>query len=188
MTRLRKTDPNAFLSPAKSPEAFAADVAELRRVLEYDSGTGQFKWRARISLRVRVGGIAGEPRHNGYLVITVFGSRIPAHRLAWIYVYGAHPVNDIDHIDGDRVNNAIGNLRDVTRQLNLQNLKAAQSNSSTGFLGVSPHRRRADGTTKFVARIGHARQKKYIGVFDTPEAAHAAYLTAKRRLHEGCTL
>lgn len=188
MTRLRKCDPCAFLSPAKSAEAFAADVEELRRVLAYAPESGLFTWRVRISLRVKVGAIAGEKRRNGYVSLGVFGTRIPAHRLAWIFVYGVHPENDIDHINGMRSDNAIANLRDVTRQVNLQNVKVAQANNLTGFLGVSKHRQRGDGTTKFVARIGHDYKKKHIGVFDTPEAAHAAYLAAKRRLHDGCTL
>ena len=92
------------------------------------------------------------------------------------------PAVRVDHIDGNRANNAIANLRDVTRSVNHQNLRRARSDSAHGFLGVSPF------FGKWKARITVNRVFQHLGVFDTPEEAHAAYLEAKRRLHVGCTI
>lgn len=184
MTRLRKTDPNAFLSPAKSPEAFAADVAELRRLLNYEPETGVFTWACQLSCRGKIGAVAGAIDGNGYRMIGVRGRKLHAHRLAWLYVHGKWPEADIDHIDGVRSANRIANLRAVPRSINAQNLKRSMRNSTTGFLGVTTDSR--DGM--FVAKIGLDGKRHYLGRYETAPEAHAAYLRAKRRLHEGCTL
>jgi hypothetical protein len=90
----------------------------------------------------------------------------------------------IDHRDTCRTNNRLANLRDATRSVNAQNLRAARSNnSSCGLLGVTWNRGR---WTAQISPPGGPRT--YIGRFDTAEQAHAAYLDAKRRLHAGCTL
>lgn len=102
-----------------------------------------------------------------------------AHRLAWLYMTGEWPRQEIDHIDGDRANNKWLNLRDVDHATNMQNRRVAQSNNVGGFLGVS---RRAESI--HIAYVG----TKYIGSFRTPEEAHAAYVQRKRAAHDGCTI
>lgn len=156
----------------------------LREVLAYDPQTGAFVWlqKATKFSNVKVGDAAGSRDGGGYLRIRVGGRKYKAHRLAWLHFYGAWPAENIDHIDGNGENNAIANLRDVTQSLNAQNIRGARADGSTGLLGVS-----ACGSG-FRAKIQVGNQGRWLGTFDTPEEAHAAYITAKRQLHAGCTI
>lgn len=90
---------------------------------------------------------------------------------------------NIDHINGDHSDDRWENLRDVSQQMNVQNIKKAKTGSATGLLGV--HRSREGN---FVAQIKHLGKTKNLGTHQTPEDAHAAYLDAKRQLHPGNTL
>jgi hypothetical protein len=158
------------------PKALTADA--LRSQLNYDASTGVFTWRN----GRRANEIAGHPSSYGYWLIRIGGRSIPAHRLAWLYVTGNWPQQEIDHIDSDRLNNRFVNLRDVSRTVNGQNLTKAMSSSRTGLLGAHPHRDR------FAAQIRVNGRVRHIGLFDTALAAHQAYLAAKRKLHKGCTI
>jgi len=100
---------------------------ELKNKLKYDSSNGEF-------LRLSDGEIAGY-KSNGYIRITVNSNSYPAHRLAWLYVHGKLPTNQIDHINGVRDDNRMVNLRDVTQAENTKNSKIA-SNNTSGFKGV----------------------------------------------------
>jgi len=105
-----------------------------------------------------------------------------ASRLAWLITYGKWPVNEIDHVDGNQQNNRIANLRDVPHRINMQNRKKATRHNKCGFLGVTAIGR------KWAAKITAGGKLTYIGLYPTPELAHAAYLEAKRQLHAGCTI
>ena len=153
----------------------------LRSILAYDADTGVFTRLVSVSSRAKVGDVAG-CKSNGYIVIRVFGKSRYAHRLAWLYVYGQWPAGDIDHIDGCGTNNRIANLRDVTHSTNMQNLIQATIRNTNGFLGVMRSRK------QWEARILVDGKRRYLGQFDTPELAHAAYLEAKRLHHVGCTI
>jgi hypothetical protein len=107
-----------------------------------------------------------------------------AHRVAWLYYYGAPPVADIDHVNGDRLDNRIVNLRDVPNIVNRQNLRRARVDNETGVLGVTVDRRRGG----FKARIQVRGRQLWLGHFSTVKAARRAYLSAKRALHAGCTI
>lgn len=154
--------------------------ALLRETLAYDPATGHFTWLAKTGKRAVVGRRAGWQSKDGYARICVHGEEHQAHRLAWLYVHGDWPMQDIDHINGDRADNRIANLRDVSRSVNLQNRRAA-GQTRTGVLGVS-----ANGTG-FKAEIKSDR-RMHLGTFPTTAAASAAYLAAKRQHHEGNTL
>lgn len=104
------------------------------------------------------------------------------HRLAWLYMTGAWPDEEIDHIDGNPANNAWNNLRVGNRSCNAENQKKAHVDSFTGLLGVC-----ARGN-KFTAKITVRGKKRSLGTFNTPEEAHQAYLVAKRELHSFNTL
>lgn len=158
--------------------------ARLLEVLHYDPATGAFTWLKNLAQKDRVGSIAGSLHPIGYTVVQVDGERIPAHRLAWFYVNNTWPDAQIDHINGRRADNAYANLRDVPSVVNQQNQRTARAGSSSGLLGVTWHK--ASG--KWAAQIRHNNRKRHLGVFDDPDAAHAAYVDAKRELHEGCTL
>ncbi len=97
---------------------------------------------------------------------------------------GEWPQGHIDHLDGDSLNHAWSNLRDVSNRLNGENRKKANSNNkSSGLLGVS---RVKDGRYAALIRVDGRLQR--LGVFVDPQQAHQAYLTAKRQLHAGCTI
>ena len=152
-------------------------AARAREVLDYDPDTGVFRWKVTRRGSASAGVVAGCLYSTGYWCIKVNGRRHSAHRLAWLIVHGAFPAYQIDHIDCDRANNRLANLREATNAENQQNLRRARSDSITGLLGVSTHRDR------FQSGIRVDRKTRYLGTFDTPEQAHAAYLDAKRKLH-----
>jgi len=119
---------------------------------------------------------AGYKALNGYLMVG--GEHLYAHRVIWKLVTGEDPVGlEVDHIDGDRTNNAWHNLRLATSANNGHN-RGRQSNNKSGFKGVSLH---VQG--RWVARIKANGTHQHIGLYDTPEEAHAAYLAAAERLH-----
>jgi RNase P/RNase MRP subunit p29 len=152
----------------------------LKELFDYDGG--MLIRLVRTSNRVKVGDAAGRVNSEGYRAIKIDGGMYLAHRLVWFYFTGAWPKGQIDHIDGDRLNNRIENLRDVTNGVNSQNLKRAQSNNKTGCLGVSPN------GSGFMASIFFNGKKIYLGTYEAPQLAHSAYLAAKRKHHEGCTI
>jgi len=166
------------------------ELERMREHLAYDPETGRFTWVKPTSTRNRVGARAGNRSgrfgRDGYRQIEIFGQRYYAHRLAWLYMTGREPVGVIDHIDGDRDNNAFANLRDVSVLLNMQNMKRPATTNKSGYLGVCKPRGRKDG--KFVAHIKVDGKTKFLGSFEDPESAHNAYVAAKRLLHQGCTL
>ena len=139
-----------------------------------------------VAKRVKVNSLAGTVRKQdgGRLHIAFRGKRYLAHRLAWLFVYGKWPEGVIDHLNGNSLDNRISNLRDVSNTVNSQNQRKSRSDNQAGFLGVSWHSR----TRKFLAQIQINGVKTHLGLFTTPEEAHAAYLAAKRKYHEGCTI
>jgi hypothetical protein len=159
-------------------------AGQLKSILSYCSKTGVFIRKTRSAKGVQIGDIAGGNSSNGYVYISIHGMNYPAHRLAWLYIHGEWPSNVIDHIDGNRKNNAIKNLRDVPHITNCQNIHKAKPSSKTGLIGSSW----CKVTNKFKAQIRINGTNKYIGLFGTAEEAHAAYLSVKRQLHAGCTI
>jgi hypothetical protein len=150
----------------------------LRELLDYDKETGVFRWKAR-RRGINVGATTGTHNGHGYTVIQVDKHLYMAHRLAWLWCKGEWPKADIDHMDGNRANNAISNLRDVPRSLNAQNLKRALRRNTTGLLGVT---KRKGG---WIARIHVNGEVHHLGTFQTPELAQDAYATAKKLMHPG---
>jgi hypothetical protein len=102
----------------------------------------------------------------------------------WFLLHGQWPEHDIDHIDGNRANNRPGNLRALSRAQNMQNLKVAHVDSTTRLLGVHFDARRS----KWGASITKSGRSRFLGYHASPEAAHAAYVSEKRRIHEANTL
>lgn len=107
---------------------------ELKRCLHYNPNTGIFRRKLSYNPKIRVGEIAGG-ESEGYIRIRVRGKKFMAHRLAWLYVYGYFPENQIDHIDRNRSNNKIDNLRHVSQSCNLKNI-SLKSNNTSGVTGV----------------------------------------------------
>lgn len=163
-------------------------VEQLREALHYDPQSGSFTWKPRAVVckswtrKYRGGQSAGRVTCQGYLRIRILGGEYPGHRLAWLYVFGHWPSRCIDHINGNRLDNRIANLRDVSQQANTQNHRVASLTNRSGFLGVTAHKK------KWRATITVDGRAKHIGVFETPHEAHAAYVEAKRSMHEGCSI
>ena len=150
----------------------------LRDWLDYDPGTGIFRWRKEPrSSRPLLGKIAGSRRKTGYIFIKLRGfSMIGAHRLAWIYIYG--PTiggGEIDHKDGDPSNNSIDNLRLATSRQQKQN-KRVQSNNRSGLKGAYFHA--AHKGKKWRTQIKVGETLFFLGYFHTAEEAHEAYREA----------
>ena len=159
---------------------------QLQALLHYDPETGLFTWKIKTCRKVVPGAVAGYIKPEGYTIIRINKIGYRASRLAWLYMTGQHPLNDIDHIDGNPRNNSFNNLRDVTTAGNIQNQRRAHNRNKTGagFLGVS----KLKSTKRWRARICTKGVQTLIGWFDTPEEAHQAYVEAKRRIHNTCTL
>lgn len=165
----------------------AADLTaqRLREVLEYDPASGAFTWRMRVSQRSKPGMRAGTHcKTDGYRRIQIDGAIYQEHRLAVLYVTGQWPPDEVDHRNGVRSENRWRNLRVGDKRLNMQNKRAGHAGSATGLLGVYYHSAR----DRYIATIGVGKRRVWLGTFKTPEAAHATYVEAKRRLHPGCTL
>ncbi len=153
----------------------------LRELLHYDPDTGVFRWRNPRGKAAR-NPTAGSIDSSGYVKIGIASQDHRAHRLAWLYVHSVWPDGQVDHMDGNPGNNAIGNLRDVPQAVNQQNQRGAHSDSKHGLMGVTKRK------TGWVARINIEGAHHYLGVFPSQESAHAAYLAAKRTRHAGCTI
>ena len=156
-------------------------MAALRAVIEYSPETGLFRWLhvSPSDRRKRRGWFAGNVDSRGYLQVWACGRLWLAHRLAWLLMTGALPAEQVDHIDGDRLNNVWANLRPATRTQNTQN-KRRYSNNSTGFKGVTIEPRRLSGP-RYVAQIKVNGASVYLGSYLSAEEAHAAYVAAAKQ-------
>ena len=148
-------------------------VERLRELLDYNPDTGVFRWKLATAHRTKVGEVAGTKTPDGYIRIQIDRKIYRAHRLAWFYVHGVWPNNFIDHIDRNRANNWLSNLRDVTASQNMRNCGLRRTNTS-GHKGVSywAHRK------LWAAQIRLNNKNKLLGMFDTPDAAAEAYKNA----------
>lgn len=169
----------------KKPPQLTFD--RLIETLVYTPSDGIFTCRCdRVSAHGRVmcaaGDVVGTTTSQGRLVIRIDGKDYVASRLAWFYMTGKWPEDQIDHKNLVRTDNRWENLRDVTDSINKQNKRKASTRSKTGFLGVLVDRRR------FSARIRVNGKNIHLGCFKTAPEAHAAYVQAKRNLHPGNTL
>lgn len=149
----------------------------LKEELTYDPSTGIFMW-----LKARPGRFlnrpAGSSSEGDYVRIRFDGKLQLAHKLAWLYMTGEWPTNDIDHVDLDRQNNRFSNLREATRSENMRNTKPRSDNKS-GFKGVSW----CKSKKKWQTHVTHLGQQKWLGWFDSKEAAAAKYVEFAAAAH-----
>ncbi|MFZ5565995.1 MAG: HNH endonuclease [Pseudomonadota bacterium] len=151
--------------------------------IRYDPDTGVFTWAVPAG-SAGAGRVAGCVNRKGYRQIRLGGGLHSAHRLAWLITYGAWPSGDIDHINGNKDDNRLENLRDVASTINMQNQRGPHKSNNSGLLGVDYHK----ASHKWRAQIRLDGKKHQLGLFDTAEDAHTAYRCAKRSLHAGCTI
>lgn len=151
----------------------------LKSSLDYDPDTGVFR---RISNRqggFKLGALAGYKHHSGYTYIKVNGKTYAAHRLAWLFHFGEMPEGEIDHINCDKSDNRISNLRLSDRKGNVCNVGLRNDNTS-GVKGVSWHRE----CGKWVAYVRNNGIKIYVGMFSDLNDAANAVSEMRKRLHK----
>lgn len=154
-------------------------------MMTYDPKSGEFFWKHdRKKGQVKAGSLVGSTDAHGYRITHVFGRMIKIHRLVWLIEFGEWPSAEIDHINGVKSDNRIENLRDASRITNAQNIGKPNSNSTSGFRGVSFQKQRG----KWGARIRIGKTYKHLGLFETPELAYQRYMEAKLQHHEGFVL
>lgn len=145
---------------------------EVRRVFRYDPDTG-------VLSRVGKDGPAGFRHKDGYWRVKIRQKSYLAHRIIWLLVKGAWPAGWLDHADMDRQNNRLENLRETSASQNRANTRA-QSNSTHGIKGVTKYPRKQG---VWMASLTVGRKRKHLGLYNTPEAAHAAYCEAATRYY-----
>lgn len=148
---------------------------QLKKNLFYDPVVGVFLWRKKLGRKFATFcDFAGRIDYAGYVKIKLNGREYSAHRLAWFYVHGDWPSEEIDHRNGKRSDNRIDNLREATKTQNAGNT-ACKSNNKLGVKGV---RQRQNGL--YEVRF----HQKTIGLFVSLEDAALAYLE-KSKSHYG---
>lgn len=164
-----------------SVEKLTAD--KLKQLLSYNPETGVFIWLVRPNKSILAGTVAGcVEKRIGYCTIGIEGKVYKAHRLAWLHVYGDWPDGLIDHINGQKSDNRIANLRVVSASGNSQNVRKPNRRNKSGFMGVIFFQ------NKWRATMSYKGKTKWLGDYNTPEEAHQVYLEAKRKYHAACTI
>lgn len=149
-------------------------------LFDYESDTGLLRWKISPSPKIKAGAIAGTKTKRGYIRVMYEQQSYMAHLLIWAIAHGEWPAHEVDHRDRVRDHNRLDNLRPASEWLNALNKSVGKSNTS-GVKNVSFHRR----TGKWWARIAVGnRKRKSLGLFDTVEAAAAAYRAAET-IHHG---
>lgn len=150
------------------------DADYLRALLSYDARTGVFK-RRHSTRRHKRGSVIGFRTTDGYQAIKIRGKFYKVHRLAWLYIHGRWPLDQIDHINRQKLDNRIENLRECSRQQNMRNTDKYRTNSS-GYKNVHW----VNGKWRAVVNDGKQRT---LGYFRDPQAAAIVAAQAEREVY-----
>lgn len=153
-------------------------ISRILELLEVDTESGVMRWKKRRGSAAK-GRIAGSINTCGYRVVVIDGSIFNAHRLIYAVHHKRWPKKEIDHINGDRLDNRISNLREVTHTQNIHNSQIRADNK-TGFKGVTFFSR----LNKYKAQIVVNKKFYHLGYFDRPGDAAEAYKNASIDLHK----
>lgn len=152
----------------------------LKTLLHYNEETGVFTWHKDNTRPVQEGQTAGRIHTEGYRRIMISYRFYHASRLAWLYVYGKWPRGEIDHINGNRSDDRLSNLREVTHRVNQQNLSVHRQGHLPGTTKT-----KIPGLTKpWRSRVYYNGRSHFLGCFATQEEAHIAYTKAVHDLQE----
>ena len=149
--------------------------SELKKLLHYNPETGVFTWLKR-KQGARKSCIAGANHNCGYISIGINGKRYLSHRLAWLYMTGEWPKDQIDHINHIRNDNRIANLREATNQQNLKNTRISSRNTS-GVNGVHWYK----GRNKWQVYVKVNQKVKHLGYFTDKFEAICARMSANNK-------
>ena len=152
-------------------------VKELRRWLSYNPETGLFTWLVRRNNNCPAGSSAGAT-NKPYIVISINNRNYMAHRIAWAMVHGAWPADYIDHVNGNKHDNRMVNLRSATRSQNAANI-AYRRGTTSKYRGVHW----CKTFQKWTAQVYKDRRVVWRAYFNTEEAAHQAYLIQAKDVH-----
>jgi hypothetical protein len=143
-----------------------------RELFEIDpSSPSGLRWKKRQARCVKIGDVAGGTDSQGYRQVVLNGKKYKSHRVIWAMVNDADPGDlQIDHIDGNPLNNSLGNLRLATHAQNQCNQTKKASNNTSGIPGVSWH----SGGQKWSAHIGTQGKRVHLGCFACKEEASMA--------------
>jgi hypothetical protein len=151
-------------------------ASELKELVIYSSETGEFVSRVDRSSRARAGRKIGTILPNGYVHIMINGRFYKGHRLAWLYMTGEWPAEQIDHVNGERSDNRWSNLRHCSASQNSFNRKKYRNNS-TSVTGVYWHKR----SQRWTASIDVSRKRISLGYFDSIDDAGRSRREAERK-------
>lgn len=143
-------------------------------LVSYDPLTGKFAWKVSRGTKKK-GAEAGTIRLDGYIAIQLNGKKIQAASIAWYLTHGYWP-KLVDHINRNKQDNRLVNLREATSSQNGVNRGRTQK---SGYRGVYP------SNSKWIAKITVNKVPVYLGTFDTPEEAHAEYVKQSRHYNQG---
>lgn len=146
-------------------------IALMRERINYDPETGDMHYTSKAKGGRSAGEKVGSPEKHGYIKVNFQGKKYLAHRLIWMLVYGREAQGLVDHINGDRTDNRLANLRECTKQQNTVN-----SSRSRGVLNLRGVTELPSG--KFQAQIKRGGRSIYLGCFNSKEEASEAYKLA----------
>lgn len=152
-------------------------IGDVRAHFRYEAATGHLFWLKTLSRRAMAGARAGSGSH-GYISVGFRGKQIPAHVIIWFLHTGVWPGKEIDHINGDRSDNRIENLRLATDSEQQCNRRMDRRNSS-GVKGVYWNKKAG----KWQAYITKHGRITYLGIYNSIDDAKAARARAEERLH-----
>ena len=138
------------------------DTKLAKSLFDYNPETGFLYWKVRASRRVNPGDVAGNIHNAGYWVVMYKRKKYQAHRIAWLLSYGRWPNSEIDHINRNRSDNRLANLREVSRTKNMKNKSIYKTNTS-GVVGVC---QQARSPNRWMAQIGFNGCVHFLGYFD----------------------
>lgn len=152
---------------------------EVLSLLDYNPTTGNLYWKVSKNNRIKVGDKAGSLTEDGYWKVMIHRKKYYAHRLIWFMVHGCFPTGQIDHINGNRLDNRIENLRDSTNGQNQAN-KFKRPNCSSQYKGVSFNKQKG----QWRSLISFENKRFFLGYFDSEKEAALMYNEAALKLYK----
>ena len=150
--------------------------SELKKLLHYNPKTGVFTRIISTNRSVKIGDVAGSKDRRGYIAVWIMGKSCMAHRLAWLYMSGSWPKNEIDHENHVRDDNRIINLREATRLENNKNASKRKDNTS-GVCGIHWSER----DKRWYAQVSVKGKRMFLGCFKDKFGAMCARKSADNK-------